>query len=133
MKSNMLKCLFFVNQKTAYEMRNRDWSSDVCSSDLTGDAADPAGEAGTDPVGQEDRGEAVHCVALRRFGTQLGHRNVFADLHKTVADIGRKYADASSEVRRVGKECVSPCSIRGVPCNLKNNDIKMRNITNKCY
>src|SRR3546814_9310711 len=25
---------FFFNQKTAYEMRIRDWSSDVCSSDL---------------------------------------------------------------------------------------------------
>src|SRR3546814_8953781 len=27
-------CFFFVKQKTAYEMRIRDWSSDVCSSDL---------------------------------------------------------------------------------------------------
>src|SRR3546814_11680704 len=26
---------FFVKQKTAYEMRISDWSSDVCSSDLT--------------------------------------------------------------------------------------------------
>ena len=25
---------FFVKQKTAYEMCGRDWSSDVCSSDL---------------------------------------------------------------------------------------------------
>src|SRR3546814_8791257 len=28
---------FFFKQKTAYEMRISDWSSDVCSSDLTGD------------------------------------------------------------------------------------------------
>src|SRR3546814_8144298 len=27
-------CLFFFKQKTAYEMRMSDWSSDVCSSDL---------------------------------------------------------------------------------------------------
>src|SRR3546814_9477199 len=27
--------LFFFSQKTAYEMRISDWSSDVCSSDLT--------------------------------------------------------------------------------------------------
>src|SRR3546814_10128442 len=26
--------LFFFKQKTAYEMRSSDWSSDVCSSDL---------------------------------------------------------------------------------------------------
>src|SRR3546814_11700837 len=27
-------CIFFIKQKTAYEMRISDWSSDVCSSDL---------------------------------------------------------------------------------------------------
>src|SRR3546814_8382519 len=27
-------CMFFFKQKTAYEMRISDWSSDVCSSDL---------------------------------------------------------------------------------------------------
>src|SRR3546814_5463384 len=27
-------CIFFFKQKTAYEMRISDWSSDVCSSDL---------------------------------------------------------------------------------------------------
>src|SRR3546814_9042349 len=41
MSSNMLQiclliliCIFFFKQKTAYEFRIRDWSSDVCSSDL---------------------------------------------------------------------------------------------------
>src|SRR3546814_11382149 len=29
-----LFCVFFFKQKTAYEMRISDWSSDVCSSDL---------------------------------------------------------------------------------------------------
>src|SRR3546814_1175057 len=38
--------VFFFKQKTAYEMRISDWSSDVCSSDLRGartgvDLADP--------------------------------------------------------------------------------------------
>src|SRR3546814_5842629 len=28
-------CFFFFKQKTAYELRISDWSSDVCSSDLT--------------------------------------------------------------------------------------------------
>src|SRR3546814_9639124 len=31
-----LYCFFFFKQKTAYEMRISDWSSDVCSSDLIG-------------------------------------------------------------------------------------------------
>jgi len=29
-------CFFFFKQKTAYEIPKRDWSSDVCSSDLIG-------------------------------------------------------------------------------------------------
>src|SRR3546814_10782209 len=32
----MCSMLFFFKQKTAYEMRISDWSSDVCSSDLLG-------------------------------------------------------------------------------------------------
>src|SRR3546814_10098429 len=35
-------CFFFFKQKTAYEMRISDWSSDVCSSDL-GTAPSPLG------------------------------------------------------------------------------------------
>src|SRR3546814_7667864 len=30
----LMSCCFFFKQKTAYEMRISDWSSDVCSSDL---------------------------------------------------------------------------------------------------
>src|SRR3546814_2294704 len=30
-----VECFFFFKQKTAYEMRISDWSSDVCSSDLS--------------------------------------------------------------------------------------------------
>src|SRR3546814_3596091 len=33
----VLICFFFFKQKTAYEMRISDWSSDVCSSDLIDD------------------------------------------------------------------------------------------------
>src|SRR3546814_4350880 len=37
---------FFFKQKTAYEMRISDWSSDVCSSDLdVGDRIGPVGDA----------------------------------------------------------------------------------------
>src|SRR3546814_8868679 len=34
---------FFFKQKTAYEMRISDWSSDVCSSDLQGSCAGAVG------------------------------------------------------------------------------------------
>src|SRR3546814_2390725 len=34
MVTNVVSVMFFFKQKTAYEMRISDWSSDVCSSDL---------------------------------------------------------------------------------------------------
>ena len=45
--------VFFFKQKTAYEIVSRDWSSDVCSSDLRAvpsKAAMPPGEVGLDQV-----------------------------------------------------------------------------------
>src|SRR3546814_13129029 len=35
MLCSLVSVVFFFKQKTAYEMRISDWSSDVCSSDLT--------------------------------------------------------------------------------------------------
>src|SRR3546814_4229704 len=37
-------CFFFFKQKTAYEMRISDWSSDVCSSDLQQQGCAPPAE-----------------------------------------------------------------------------------------
>src|SRR3546814_6540967 len=48
---DMLVCFFFFKQKTAYEMRISDWSSDVCSSDLIGECvvdAPPVNALGRD-------------------------------------------------------------------------------------
>src|SRR3546814_4358333 len=39
-----MQYLFFFKQKTAYEMRISDWSSDVCSSDLVGGSGNVAVE-----------------------------------------------------------------------------------------
>src|SRR3546814_7121493 len=38
--------IFFFKQKTAYEMRISDWSSDVCSSDLSAHVMPPTGGFG---------------------------------------------------------------------------------------
>src|SRR3546814_1019868 len=40
--TNLRSSFFFFNQKTAYEMLISDWSSDVCSSDLTVSGNSPA-------------------------------------------------------------------------------------------
>src|SRR3546814_11329815 len=60
---------FFFKQKTAYEMRISDWSSDVCSSDLAEDRIEPDGtiDAGHDEHSFEHR---LHRLqpATHRFG-----------------------------------------------------------------
>src|SRR3546814_3825387 len=66
---------FFFKQKTAYEMRISDWSSDVCSSDLT-DRADGAGseQDGDDiflhrasPSGERAAGKAASRSAAQSW------------------------------------------------------------------
>src|SRR3546814_4210514 len=54
--------LFFFKQKTAYEMRISNWSSDVCSFDLAYLAAPerrPEEWGGELPAGQQDRARQV--------------------------------------------------------------------------
>src|SRR3546814_3555897 len=91
----LVNCFFFFKQKTAYEMRISDWSSDVCSSDLN-----------------HFRGGVR---ARQRTGDRKG-------LLRRVDDLGRDTArhlggllHGRSEERRVGKECVSTCRSRWSP------------------
>src|SRR3546814_10139297 len=64
----MCGCLFFFKQKTAYEMRISDWSSDVCSSDLPATFRllhqDDADHHGRD-----------HGLNDEQEGEKTGHRN----------------------------------------------------------
>src|SRR3546814_8942073 len=79
---------FFFKQKTAYEMRIRDWSSDVCSSDL---AQERDSRPSALPVGRHPRKHRYPCIS------------------------GSRARSARSEERRVGKECVSTCRSRWSP------------------
>src|SRR3546814_10776466 len=58
---------FFCKQKTAYEMRISDWSSDVCSSDLGGAHPEPAADIVAD-IGQADLprepGDLLHIMRV---------------------------------------------------------------------
>src|SRR3546814_10306243 len=68
----MLRMLFFFfKQKTAYEMRISDWSSDVCSSDLSCDAS---GEPmkGAQQMDVDDRDALILPVPPEPFALILG-------------------------------------------------------------
>src|SRR3546814_10306601 len=58
-------CFFLFKQKTAYEMRISDWSSDVCSSDLP--LAERCGNGPLRIAGLE-RGFMARNVVIRRYG-----------------------------------------------------------------
>src|SRR3546814_3769671 len=89
---------FFFKQKTAYEMRISDWSSDVCSSDLP------------DPFGSGNL--TLNCST----GSQRSHRLGSGQLSEEAAKLRLIIAiRIRSEERRVGKECVSTCRSRWSP------------------
>src|SRR3546814_10484188 len=102
----MCKCtwmiyVFFFKQKTAYDMRISDWSSDVCSSDLFArDDAEGVKETFIEP------GTAL-------FGAYpypiKSNQNAPSKADLTGAWLASVSDGDRSEECRVGKECVSTC------------------------
>src|SRR3546814_20417895 len=114
--------LFFFQQKTGYEMRISDWSSDVCSSDLrrtlrhSGDRragsrcasaaagkASPARPSGAVP-------SQPRCCAAARW--------------KARRTPSSETPFCRSAERRAGKECVSTLRSRGSPYNENKKKIE---------
>src|SRR3546814_7029842 len=97
---------FFFKQKTAYEMRISDWSSDVCSSDLS-TFDEPA-----------TRHVQVAEMVLEKAKRLVEHKKDVVILLDSITRLARAYntvVPARSEERRVGKECVSTCRSRWSP------------------
>src|SRR3546814_7619787 len=104
--------LFFLfKQKTAYEMRIRYWSSDVCSSDLL--ALRLQGRlqlAGIDEIVFDGIARPQHHRMLQPGdGFQQRGLDFTWQRGRDAVRIDR------SEERRVGKECVSTCRSRWWP------------------
>src|SRR3546814_5421959 len=99
---NYLICFcFFFKQKTAYELRISDWSSDVCSSDLAGLAISALALLFV---------SASPCLARANLNdAQVRQRMIDDSIRNYRGNCPR------SEERRVGKECVSTCRSRCSP------------------
>src|SRR3546814_10747312 len=121
---------FFFKQKTAYEMRISDWSSDVCSSDLRAeqdlrDAVRLAGRDGPEYGWEELPGEGAFYSPKLEFHLtdaigrtwQCGTLQLDYVLPERLdaSYVGEDGAKHRSEERRVGKECVSTCRSRWAP------------------
>src|SRR3546814_20225138 len=109
-------------------MRISDWSSDVCSSDLT---AEPTPD-GAVPLADIQRFVSVYRAVRQGYVDELSDKKVMqaalrglltdldphsAYLDKEQAQGMDEFANGRSEERRVGKECVSTCRSRWSPYN----------------
>src|SRR3546814_2694403 len=103
-------CVVFFKQKTAYEMRISDWSSDVCSSDLATQS-----DATASTIGDEKRSNPVLTqdeeTYVRELLDGLGAWPAYY-VHMGPANAA---GPSRSEERRVGKERVSKCRSRWSP------------------
>ena len=119
----MCYVIFFFKQKMAYEIKECDWSSDVCSSDLT--------FANLTGVLSACTNETIYIDVPLDFdygtGAAVGNTTVYLNYTKTEVEQDR-FNDSSttknftltsiqyayfkldrSEERRAGKECRSRC------------------------
>src|SRR3546814_6754739 len=80
-----MSCVCFFKEKTAYEMRISDWSSDVCSSDLQRLERHRQGDPVAEQVGyverERDGGVLVDESQLRQ-GRRGGHGDGRRGLHR---------------------------------------------------
>src|SRR3546814_4246018 len=100
---------FFFKQKTAYELRISDWSSDVCSSDLVAFSQWDAGW-----IEDDDDPDTRH---FSQVAAQDDWDFIVEDFREQVLALypSTWTANGRSEERRVGKECVSTCRSRWSP------------------
>src|SRR3546814_15990295 len=101
-------CFFFFKQKTAYEMRISDWSSDVCSSDLP-----------TFAPAYGNRGRLLQRLEDFRGAIEDFTRELAFDPGAWQAHARRGQCYSRSEERRVGTECVSTVRSRWSPYHSK--------------
>src|SRR3546814_13947460 len=131
----MIFFFFFFKQKTAYEMRISDWSSDVCSSDLGfTDWADAHARQGMGALqGQRE----LRSVRLYRDAAHRGDRGR-AEVDRGGGPGDQRWRSAPtprhlqephspgqgrrSEERRGGKGWVSTCRHRGRPYHEKQKE-----------
>src|SRR3546814_15160338 len=121
-----MRIFFFFKQKTAYEMRISDWSSDVCSSDLSAALFDASLSSSV---------EASLVITSRRIAATLlrlanhcRRMRVSSLVASVLSSIPARVAQRS-EARRVGKECVSTCRSRWSPYHSKKNIFHQRHQT----
>src|SRR3546814_14949357 len=94
--------VFFVKQKTAYEMRISDWSSDVCSSDLLMPLSDAA-NVGFVYVSDRMAGDLPRI--MQRLSDATGIEDLVAACGYSVAAGPTEYCDEIGRASGRGRVC----------------------------
>src|SRR3546814_2590971 len=100
---------FFFKQKTAYEMRISDWSSDVCSSDLFNSWTN------TDTGQEHGKLHGDKALLTGALKVKVGFDGFIVSDWNGIGQVAGCSNASRSEERRVGKECVSTCRSRWSP------------------
>src|SRR3546814_5530737 len=104
---------FFFKQKTAYEMRISDWSSDVCSSDLLHRSGGAGDRQPVSARGETDAELLFYAQqVLVVLAVEQRQQRVVVELDESLF---AGCLPGRSEERRVGKGCVSTCRSRWSP------------------
>src|SRR3546814_18002956 len=119
--------IFFFKQKTAYEMRISDWSSDVCSSDLSRLPSRFPFLLVTPQYEVERILERRAREAGVRFEYGAELTALRQDRDGVEADVRAADSTVRSEERRVGEECVSTGRSRWGPEHYKKKDKNAKN------
>src|SRR3546814_5277428 len=92
---------FFFKQKTAYEMRISDWSSDVCSSDLQGRAVGVGGVG----RGEDERRRRGGRILITHEGAQPVDRRGRAELRgaEMLDEVAAAHAACLLHAREIGR------------------------------
>src|ERR1043166_2081741 len=134
MQKQLGSSIFFFRQKTAYEIPKRDWSSDVCSSDLSGDVGRPfdrshrglpqgkrVHQPADDDADQQEAGEhhpAELCLLLGRVlgedGEHQRHEEREERHHREVAVCDHLRPSATSYASMTTRKLSRPATIRNV-------------------
>src|SRR3546814_1284660 len=109
----MVVVLFFVffKQRTAYDVRISDWSSDVCSSDLRGalaDAREPVGDRGMIVEGQPDGADRARPRPACDVGDRIFLGQIVGLAQPSVEDVEQtqRFAPIAEIGRASGRERV---------------------------
>src|SRR3546814_20067490 len=136
----VLMSFFFFKQKTAYEMRISDWSSDVCSSDLrkggriyievrdTGEIDIHEGYVTAKEAARLDKGETIDAAPKTARPELTARMQTYTDLHRHAAVRGELTGHPAVPLRLMVAHAIQGSPLRDVKGGAQNTSTAERGV-----